>query len=408
MLGRDGNLEKMKYIMAYARRMTVVKNFIQQKKMRQGNLLAILQAVANGIRSKRQLQSALGLSWGTISGGMASLVENRLLLSREGWPEDYPSSREVDIAQKHSSCYFFPSDSNLIIGLEILPAVINCILRTADGKILGRGARQDCKFRTALELGEQMESCCAEILKKAGVTQDAVSAIAVALTGAVDNRHQMWLKTSHIPVVHEWSFGDMTKAFANPAKVVFQHDIIAKAQSVTTALPRMPQNYVFLHIGEGIGMAINHHGRFFTGYRGFSGEIGHIFYDGQKELEDIVSLRGLREFAASHGKTFTGQVADSEKEFYFDFLRPGLFKIIQITANLFDPEMVFIGGEALEPFEDMVGPFAEEAAQKCWMNGPARISFYPMGQCNTAEGAALGIIDQVLKEIACSLDVMRH
>ena len=146
---------------------------------------------------------------------------------------------------------------------------------------------------------------------------------------------------------------------------------------------------------NGIGLASYSGEGFFSGSRGFSGEIGHIPYENNSSricrcgkkgcLECFLSLDVCEKYGA-------GAIADP-------------FEFLAVTSvNLFDPEYLVAGGEAIEKMlSDAPEIWQKRIKNSTWMNAPEAFLFYRMKDCCPSYGAALGCRSDLITAIVSGL-----
>lgn len=381
------------------------KQFGQQRQMRIGNLTEVLDSIARGNRSKRQIQHDTGLSWGTVSEAVAQLMQAGFLTAGRTIPTDRFSLRPAHLHGKNSY-YCFSEHCCLATGLALTEQHLNFAVHTPDGKCVARDSLRLPSQDSAATLGRFLSSSLAGLLRKYGIPEKAVATIPIALTGAVDLRKNLWRKTPHMPEVADFSLYEIAAAFPKPEIVSYEHDIISRARAVVSSLAVPPENYLFFHIGERLGMAVFQNGDFLRGAHGFAGEIGHVpeSTEAGETFENRIALGALRAFAQTRKEVFPPAWTTENVEIYFQFLRPRLFRLLLTAMNLFDPAEIIIGGEALEPFSLQMAGFFEELRRHTWSGGPETFHWYAMDSCNAADGVALGALPG-LRKLAATLAV---
>jgi predicted NBD/HSP70 family sugar kinase len=158
--------------------------------------------------------------------------------------------------------------------------------------------------------------------------------------------------------------------------------------------------FLFLHDSHG----------FLQGARGFAGEIGHIPWHGSQNaswgkcfcgrydcLETYLSPETVLKFAAHE----LGIVQPGLPELYaaatpyqmqkiYEYLISFIKFACVVAANIFDPEMLILGGKVIEPwikrFEKELLP---ELRRTTWHNSPKKLKCYSMQNCSSAYGSAL-------------------
>lgn len=385
------------------------KNFIQQREMKVNNLSAVLNVVLRGYRSKRQIQHETGFSWGTVSGAVTCLEDSGILESSRTLPEGVHTVAPP-VMHGRNSYYSFASARNLCIGMEIRPDSIRSCLITPEGEVLSKTEFRMPGNPCGRNLGKFMRLAFEEILSASGRGEKAVCSMGVALTGAFDREHLVWISSPHIPGIRNCDLSGIASDYQNLKVLMFEHDIVSKARAVTGTLSVPEDSFVFCHIGEGLGMTVHYDGAYHEGSRGFAGEIGHIPCPpapgfpavrcacGQTGcLETCLSLRGLRMFAGKKFGERSETLLKKHSEECYEFLRPYLIQLGVTAVNLYDPKLLIFGGEAVEPFLDGANMLLKDIQDKSWLHGPEKLLPYRMSECNASLGAALGPVDVAIR-----------
>lgn len=374
--------------------------------MRQNNLHEVLKSVCAGYRTKRQMQARTLFSWGTVSNAVAYLCETGVLDGTHRLPSRVPVIMPA-VPHGRNVYYTFRRDRNLLLGAEVMPHCIRLLLSTPDNIVL---QEKSVQFDPRQDVVAQIAAAVHEVMAACPGRKDRLLAAGIALTGAFDAASCRWLKTPHIPEINCCDLSRLSDELPHVRHVIFEHDIIAKARTVIRDMTSLPETAAFFHIGRGVGMTVRLNGSFWTGARGFAGEIGHIglLHPALPEaacscgkygcLESELSLSGLERFAESRfHAALTSALMKEHREQFEDFLRPHLVQAFVTAANLYDPACMIVGGEALDPFPGLVEAAAEQASARSWHGGPpAGIKTYSMDQCDTAKGMVLGLVDRLL------------
>ena len=392
------------------------KIFVRHQQMKNDTLTETLRSINRGASCKRDVQSSTGLSWGAVSETVNLLLEKQIINFCEEIGK-VPAG-----AGRRSSHFEFSRTGFLCIGMELQRRQISTTLINMGGRILGRNIKVLDGELTAATLQQYVLAAFDAQLNQSQIAAEKVIALSFSLTGAVDSFNKIWLQSSHVPEIRNYDFGKLAVDFPNLYHLSVEHDIFAKARAVLADKNWQDDNFVFMHIGGGVGMAIHNQNGFFFGSRGLAGEIGHIpvmnapagsksrrCSCGQNNcLEIFLSDHGLLAFA---GKKFnikadnlpalfaaatTGQM----NEFY-RYLHPYLLQTGITAANLFDPATIIIGGELIEPWlpqlQERLLPELQAAG---WIHSPAQLKCYSMSSCNSAFGTVLNSIEPVISLLA--------
>ena len=347
------------------------KNFLRHQQMRSETVGALLECIASGIDTKRKIMTATGFSWGSVATYVAELLDSGVIYECGG--------SELSSSDRRSSHYRLTADEYYALGVDVSNTAVSFSLMSADGTLLENHSVEAGKIDNSNFCGTVAEAY-ADFLSISKFDNDKVLVTVCSLTGAVDSLSRVWLFSPHHPGIKNCNLSELEDIL--PGKLKIEHDIFSKARSIIFYHRLEGKSCVFIHVGDGIGLAAYTGNTFFAGSRGFSGEIGHVPFGSGKSLlcrcgkygclECSLSLKVLREQGAEKLET--------------------PFEFLCITAvNLYDPENLIVGGEAVE---DMLLAAPEKwkarIKQCSWMNAPENIHFYRMHDCLTSYGAALG------------------
>ena len=358
------------------------KNFIRQKQMRSETVSRLVECISRGVDTKRKLMAETGFSWGSVATITTELLDCGVI-------EEFEVKDD-----RRTSHYHLTREEYYALGIELANSRIFFSLATADGTLLER---------FVFEINSiDNDNCCKNIKAAYGefnkfskYDSDKILITVCTLTGAVDSENLLWLFSPHHPAVSRCSLAELQGVL--PGKMKIEHGITAKARSIFFHHKIENKSSVFIHVGEGVGLASYSEGKFFTGSRGFSGEIGHIPFAGNPDAVCRCGKKGCLECSLSLSVLHKQGVAALHDPMVF---------LGVAAVNLYDPEYLVIGGEAVEEMFSV-----DEEYWKCklragsWLNAPENILFYRMNDCLTSYGAALGcrkeLVDMITESVCC-------
>jgi len=397
------------------------KSFIRHQQMRNDTLAEVLSAIRHGASCKREVQSQTGLSWGKVSETVNLLLEKQIIDFSDECAKDTAG------AGRRSSYFDFSQTDFLCMGMELQRQRITTVLTSLSGKLLGCTV---IPLKTGLNtrnLHDNVRKAFRCQLEQSGIVEGKVIALSFSLTGAVDGGNKIWMKSSHLPDIKNYDFNTIAAAFPHLLYFSIEHDITARACSVLRHEKWNDENFVFMHVGGGVGMAIHNQNGFFHGSRGLAGEVGHIpimnppagsrvrqCSCGQNNcLETFLSDHGLLTFAkdkfgieANDLLSLFAVATEAQMNAFYCYLHPYLLHMGITAANLFDPATLIIGGEVLEPWLPRIETELLAQIQSTgWINSPGRLKCYHMTSCNSAFGAADNAIDPVIAQMATAFHI---
>lgn len=358
------------------------KNFVRQKQMRSETVSALLKCIASGVDTKRKIMAATGFSWGSVATYAADLLDAGVIFECDN-PDVQPSDRR-------SSHYCLTREEYYALGVDIANTGISFSLMAADGTLLENHSFATDRIDND-SLCRNVNRAYEDYLTFTKFDNDKILLTVCSFTGAVDCTNLIWLFSPHHPEINNCDLSGLRNVF--PGQLKIEHDIFSKARSIIFHHHIEDASCVFIHVGEGIGLAAYSGGKFFTGKRGFSGEIGHVPFGNNSECRCRCGKTGCLECSLSL-KVLKEQGAEAlDKPFEF----------LCVTAvNIFDPEYLVIGGETVENMLfSMPEKWDARIKNSSWMNAPEKTLFYRMCDCLTSYGAALGCRDELIDFITC-------
>ena len=319
--------------------------------LRSSNKKRIIGAVrSKAAARKSQLARDLDLSFSTVSNICNELMAEGMLrramgeVSANGRP---PNLFDINPSSRVSLCLDFTGISMLRVGLVDLQ---NRILLRSE-LVLPSGAN-------AQDFVSAARDSFAKLLLKAAVTEYRVTGIGGIVPGIFD-RQRRCVVNSTFPFLEGSPLEDLlSRTFHLPVYIENEANLAALAVSMDGGR-RKHGDILFIFVGEGLGLGIIHRGRIFPGMRGFAGEIAHI------PLGDP----GFECYCGNHG-CIEGTLSSSGIQREMD--RPDaaarlgsiMGELVSVLANLFDPEIVYIGGDRDTALQDMLPQVRREVGRR--------------------------------------------
>ncbi|GEM_PF-1269249 len=388
------------------------KSFLSHKEMRLQTLLKIIEAIKNNATSKRDIQNTTKLSWGTVSEGINFFYKKEIIVTLD-------KNNKNNKVGRRTLSYDFNPKKYLTMGMEIKPHEIVCSLVNLGNEELHNGKYP---FREKLNLNnifKLIKSAFLHMLKEDSFHIENIIGLTFSLSGALDKGNLIWIKTPRFPEIDNIKFNNLFSLLPSIKYICIEHDINTLAMSIMSKYHWHDNNYLFLHISDGIGMAIVDDDVFFLGSRGFAGEIGHIPYVfhqnklrchcGQNNcLETVLSTKGIISYMQKRynkkSKYFSKILVDlseeQKKNVFIDYIHPPLLFLCTIAANLFDPQTIILGGKAIEPWLDKLQKsFKEHLRSKTWLSSPNHLKLYKEKESNCAYGSTIQANKNIIKKL---------
>ena len=276
------------------------------------------------------------------------------------------------------------------IGVDLGGTGIKAGVVSESGEILAKGSAPTGQGRPYQEVIADIASLCKRVAQEAGVPLSGVAAIGVGVPGICDP------KTGVLPFCtnlgwHEVPFVDeMHKHIDLPVIVANDATVAGFAESIA-GVSAGTASSVFITLGTGVGGGIVIDGKPFSGAHGVGSEIGHMILQMDGEMctcgnrgcfERYASataiIREARKAALAHPESLmlarcNGDVAnmtakiaidcakegDKTAQEVFNWYVKGLAHGIVSIINMFDPEIIVLGGGV-----SLAGEFLLEAVRE--------------------------------------------
>ncbi|MDB6026742.1 MAG: hypothetical protein JWM68_2965 [Verrucomicrobiales bacterium] len=294
------------------------------------------------------------------------------------------------------------SKSEYLIGVDLGGTKILAGVFDKNLKCLGRTKMSTKAERGVSSVIERVGHCVRDVVDECDLKLDQVRAVGIGAPGAVNRvtGHVIFapnLKWQNVPLKKE-----LEKDLGVP--VFLENDCNGCTLGVyETELKGKPRNVIGIFVGTGIGGGIIVNGEMFRGFNHTAGEIGHMVLqiDGPKCgcgnkgcLEALASRTAIFkriESAVKAGQktVLTEMLGEDLKDLRSGDLRKAIRKgdkfvdkVIEDAAeyigiaignliNIFNPEIVVLGGGVIDALEDEMMPIIIEVAHDFAMSGTA-------------------------------------
>ena len=384
------------------------KYISSHKGMRATTLLKVIRAIRQGATSKHDVQLATNLSWGSCSDIINLLINKRILVPFKR------DNRKGTRGGRKTTAFRFSDEHYLFFGMEIRANSIFCSLTNLVAKeLFSKKIEFDAIFNRE-NIFHIILSVFHTFLRECKVEEENILGLFISLTGAVDSSNNRLIYSPRYHDIADIDFNRLRALVPFVNYFSIQHDIHAQASSVVRKNQWTEKNFAFLHFGEGVGMTFYNNG-FYTGHKGFAGEVGHISHHvsginrmctcGRKNCyETILSTSGIHDLIGEICQWRTGRPEDSDDSL---LIRSGVLQVVSeaisdliiLVSNILNPGAVFLGGEAVEPFRVFIKPAIEERVNKeAWLGGPGIIRWFSSGDIHCAYGAIINLNDKIIEQ----------
>jgi len=387
--------------------------------MKKENILSVLRCIIeHGPISKRSVKEITGLSWGSVSAISNELVKNKIIDESKVYDGHIGRTPLVlDI------CH----DNYLIIGLNfnldsitgVLMDIKHNVICTIDRKLTEMD--RDNVINQAFYLIDT-------IYNKYDSDKSKIIGIGIAMQASVDSAKGI---SNYTPYYSNWDNVPIVNILKQKYDIPVFLDHIPNCRALCErwmGSAKGISNYLFIAISMGIGMSIIINGEIYKGSNGNAGEIGHITMvpDGKKCvcgnygcLETLVSVRSIIERAVEGVLSGKDKIlekildnnpitdidiamlykavnmGDKYCSAIFDEMAVYLGIAISNIINLFNPELIIIGGE-LSQYESLfVSKLKETVEKRTWKSSVKDILVSGLTGNTGAIGAGLILVQKI-------------
>jgi glucokinase-like ROK family protein len=402
------------------------KQTADQEAVRKVNSSLVLNALRlHAPVSRAELAAITNLNRSTITNIVNVLIEDGLVLELD--------AMESKIGRPGIALTLKP-EGGAVIGVELGVGFISVILTDFVASILWREWAECSPQKTQIEIISEAEKLIDQAISFAKEKGLRLLGIGLGVPGLVDvKKGELLLAPNlgwqNVPLRLMWN-----QRFHLPLYVENEANLGALGEYYF-GVGRNVDNFIYLSSGVGLGGGIIIGGNLFKGGQGFAGEIGHTQQDPQGEVcacgrrgcwETQVGPRAVLQrvrraiIVADPNNTLVEHVNDDLNKLTFnqvvDFALQGdqicrsamedmgkhLGTGIADLANIFNPEMVIIGG-AFSRGREILLPVLEETISNEALPSVRqglRVVFSEHGADACVLGAIAVVLDDILREIA--------
>ena len=287
----------------------------------------------------------------------------------------------------------------MYIGVDIGGTNIAAGIVDGDGKITARAKASTLPSRGARAVIEDSSRLCRDLASRAGLKPKDIGGVGVAVPGSVDPREGIVLFAPNIPFENTPVAGWMRESLGCP--VFVENDANAAALGeVRAGAARGCSSALVVTLGTGVGGGVILDGKVYSGFNGAGGEVGHMVIEAGGRLcgcgregcwEMYSSATGLirmtREAIEKHpdsvmcemtaelgkvsGKTAFKAARQGDAagqavvDMYIRYLAIGIGNVI----NIFQPEMLCIGGGVCNEGEHLMNPLLKAVGREQFKGG---------------------------------------
>lgn len=276
----------------------------------------------------------------------------------------------------------------MYIGIDLGGTNIAAGIVTDDGKILAQGSTPTLSGRPIEEVVADMVTLVNGLIDDYGITVSDIKAIGIGSPGSIDHKNGIVVYSNNLKMNNFHMADALNKAFGIPVKV--DNDANCAAMGEYMVNGNGTDNYIFVTLGTGVGGGVIVNGKMLRGFNGAGGEVGHMtLISGGEECtcgrpgcwEAYASVTALirqtkramdsdpdslmHQIAEKEGKV-SGRTAfeaakagDKTANEVVDTYRHYVAEGVASLVNIFQPEIIAIGGGISKEGEYLLGPVRE-------------------------------------------------
>ena len=284
---------------------------------------------------------------------------------------------------------------NLVLGIDlggtkILTAVIDA------GGVLSRGYSVTPAEEGPEAVVKSILESADRALNQAGVTAADLYAVGVGAAGLSNPETGILFTSPHLPGWHNVPLGDMVEKGLRKKVFLINDANAAAVGELHYGAGRGARNFIYITVSTGIGSGIIIDGEIYMGAAGMAGELGHMVIDDEGPAcdcgnrgcwEALASGTALvrearRRIAGGKATSILGYVGGAPEKINAEavhmaaqagdklanelitraayYLGVGLANVV----NIFNPEVIVIGGGLANMGDRLLGPALAEAARR--------------------------------------------
>jgi glucokinase len=307
-------------------------------------------------------------------------------------------------------------------GTKIVTALI-----TPQGEILSREYIPTLAEEGVEPVIKRILSSAAALVKNADLPYSSLSAIAIAVAGAIDSEKGMVTASPNLPGWHDIPLRDEMQISTGVRTFVINDATAAALGEHRFGAGRGIRNLIYLTVSTGIGGGIIIDGKLYSGASGSAGELGHMTIDVNGPrcacgnvgcLEMLASgkavAREAQRLIAQGTKTAILEIAEGDAQYVTaqtvataaqkgdavalsivnkaaTHLGVGMVNLV----NIFNPEMIIVGGGMGKMGEMLLKPARKVVAERAFKfpAGVVRIVSSELGDNAGVFGAVAFVVD---------------
>lgn len=307
-----------------------------------------------GPSSRTDLAELTGLSNGAVTRIVGELIDDGFLVEQ---------SIGVSTGGRRPVLLDLDTSARVVAGLKLMDDAILAVLVDLKGTVVADGQVSLRSHDTKAVL-QRAAKTTEDLLAKAGVSRDRLAGVGLCMPGAIDWRTGVCKLSPFFGWTNVHIADRLHERLGVPISVDNDVNALAVAESLF-GRGRRVRNFAVITVGRGVGAGLVFNGGVYRGYTGGAGEFGHLVserggrrcecgkagcleaYVGENALMNRVHELGGR-YAALDVVGFLDRAYAGERATaaIYAEVTERLGMAIANLVNLFNPELVVLGGEA--------------------------------------------------------------
>ncbi len=319
-------------------------------------------------------------------------------------------------------------EDRLILGIDLGGTKIATALSTSKGEILYRKVVPTPASDGPESVMQRILVTAEETLRQGGIGVQQLLGVGVAAAGIVDVAQGKVIFSPNLPGWHEIPLGRIIQGHFGLPVCVGNDASLAALGEWLFGMKKKVSNLLYITVSTGIGGGVIANGKLYLGSRGAAGEVGHmtIDIDGRKcSCGNIGCWETLASGTALANEAIR-QIARGRRTSIIDLVKGDVAqidaKIISLAAdegddlarelislmgfylgiglvnlvNIFDPEMILIGGGLSKIGDRLLQPAIRVVQERTSQMGSAIVTIKPalLGDDSCVLGAVAFVLEQ--------------
>lgn len=309
---------------------------------------------ADGAATRPQLAKACGLSLPTVSAALEDLERSGLVRT---------ALLPTQVVGRPAVAYESNPSAGHVVGIDIGRAWIRVIVADLGGTTMASLDKPN-KARGASALVSLVSRSVTQALGDTQLTSADITHTVIGSPGVLDETRARVLYAANLPGWHRPGLANALADRLGSALTIENDANLAALGEQAWGAAKDARNFVYIHVGTGIGVGIVIDGRLYRGHTGAAGEVGYIpIGDELPTSRPGHPMRGMMEEALAADAVVRyaaegGMSGDLSAQAVFQAARDGdevargavsrvakrLAQLVASVTAFLDPEIIVIGG----------------------------------------------------------------